>query len=688
MAASDLLLRVQELGGSWQPIGSEKARGIWLDPSSFSADADLWGSRQLQAQLRYDPRVLQPHISAFTPWELEIGGIQYASGRVKETPSQDGSDRSVTLTGEGWQYHLDDDAYQRMYVHTALSDWQDAKQGLSTDLAVADYAASGSVSTDQQGLIVLSYPNTTVISTGSRVGVYIDLGPDSTASAISVDWFSSNNTALNFLNCRGMDVPQFGTQDTTFGFTAAWSAFANNTGTSGTVNGTFSTPRRYIVIFDATSSGYTAGADVWWKLAGIRLFGSGSYQSSGASILVGSTIVADAIARATILLSSDQSQITPTTFVLPEYAMSGYQSPRDVATSALSFDDVIPRITVGMQLSIRARPQLPIYEVGDWSGAEFQDASTNSGDDIYNSVVVTGTDATGSPIVVRRAQVPSFFTPSAIQLSNPSAATNATGWAATGGATLSRDTVTFDTTPGSFKAAIAAAGDFGLQTASWSGGSFVPGQTYQLTIRMQTTGAFSAIAAFVTDANGATLAYISPGTPGSWATKTLTFTPQTSGSPTFGIAGSAGSAATIWVDTLSLQQGAATLVDRRGFRKTYRLDTNMSLTTAAAVALGDVFLASHRYTPFKGTLNLIGPGAIRRIRGGQSVTMGELLQNTGELIQFSHLVDPDTGGLGRYGRIASVSLSGPWTASVQIDSTNDNLQALLNRFQVNAAQIR
>ena len=76
------------------------------------------------------------------------------------------------------------------------------------------------------------------------------------------------------------------------------------------------------------------------------------------------------------------------------------------------------------------------------------------------------------------------------------------------------------------------------------------------------------------------------------------------------------------------------------------------------------------------------------ISAGESRVHRELLRNTGELIQFSHLTDPDTGGLGRYGRIASVALNGPWSASVQIDSTVDNLQALLNRFQANASQVR
>lgn len=687
MAGSDLLLRVQELGGSWLSIGTERSRGIWIDPTNFSCDADLWGTRQLQALVRYDPRVLQPHLSAFTPWELEVGCVPYASGRISETPSTDGDDRSMTITGEGWQYHTDDDAFQLQYVHTSLTDWQDARQGLFTDLAVGDYAAAGTVSTDNQGAIVFSSPANTLYPTGRRIGVYLDLGPDTTCAYASVDYQSSNNTTAETLHVRGQNAPQFGSQDGSYAAVDA-ATVVNFPNPSGTLNGSFATPSRYIVIYTIATAGDTPTQDVWWKLTGIRLYNDVALQSGGQSALLGSTIVKDAISRATLLISRDFSQVPNTNFVIPEFAMTGYSTPRTAIQNALAFDDVIPRITVEKQISVRARPTLPIYEVGDWAGAEFQDASTNSGDQIFNSVVVTGTDAAGSPIVVRRSQPAPFYSPSPIQPTNPSATVNTTGWAASGAGTLSRDTVTFDTTPGAFKVALASPGDLGMSTAAWTGGTFIPGQSYLLTFRLQVTGPVAPISAFVTDANGSVIGFINPGVPGSWATKTITFTPQTTGNPTFGVAGSAGAAASIWVDSLALQQGAATLVDRRAFRRTYNLDTNMSLTVAAAAAIGDVYLAGHKTTPFKGTLNLVGPGSIRKIRGGQSVAMGELLRNTGELIQFSHLTDPDTGGLGRYGRIISAALSGPQSATVQIDDTRDNFQDFINRIQINTAQVR
>ena len=456
MAASDVLLRVQELGGAWLPVGSEKSRGIWIDPTNFSADADGWGSRQLQAQLRIDPRALQPHISAFTPWELEIGGVQYASGRISETPSQDGDDRSVTVTGEGWQYHLDDDAYQRTYVHTALSDYVDVRGLLTAQLGQAPgyHPASCQVSADQNG-ITLMFPKDIIIGQFEGCSVQLDLGPDNTATRVVCDITTSNNDASSALFgfIGNDDRPQQGTS------TLVVSSAINVA--SATLSGTVTPGQRYLSFrLQRQGAAATPGADIWVKITRVLVFSDTSYESGGLSILVGSTIVQDAIARATLLLSPDLSQVTPTTFQIPEYAMTSDQTPRQVITSATAFDDVIARITVEKQISLRPRPQLPIYEVGDWSGAEFQDASTNSGDQIYNAVKVTGTDATGSPVKVTRNQVPSFFSPSAIQPSNPSATTNTTGWAAFLGATLSRDTVTFDTTPGSFKVALVASGVF------------------------------------------------------------------------------------------------------------------------------------------------------------------------------------------------------------------------------------
>ena len=74
-------------------------------------------------------------------------------------------------------------------------------------------------------------------------------------------------------------------------------------------------------------------------------------------------------------------------------------------------------------------------------------------------------------------------------------------------------------------------------------------------------------------------------------------------------------------------------------------------------------------------------GGVRHVLTGEQVHPSELLRRVGELIRFSHLVDPDTGGQGRDGRIASVSYDPVTeTATVAIDNDRTRLDVLLNRY--------
>jgi hypothetical protein len=112
------------------------------------------------------------------------------------------------------------------------------------------------------------------------------------------------------------------------------------------------------------------------------------------------------------------------------------------------------------------------------------------------------------------------------------------------------------------------------------------------------------------------------------------------------------------------------------------LEIGSAITETEALVLGDAFLSLHRTTPFKGTLT-VTRGGVRRLLGGANVHPGHLLREGGELIRFTHRIDPDTGGLGRDGRIASIEYdSDSETATVAIDNDNANFEALLARLDV------
>jgi hypothetical protein len=75
------------------------------------------------------------------------------------------------------------------------------------------------------------------------------------------------------------------------------------------------------------------------------------------------------------------------------------------------------------------------------------------------------------------------------------------------------------------------------------------------------------------------------------------------------------------------------------------------------------------------------PGGLRTIGISTGVHPSKLLTDTGELIRFSDRVDPDTGALGRDGRIASVSYDhSTETATVAIDNERRNFEAMLARL--------
>ena len=138
-----------------------------------------------------------------------------------------------------------------------------------------------------------------------------------------------------------------------------------------------------------------------------------------------------------------------------------------------------------------------------------------------------------------------------------------------------------------------------------------------------------------------------------------------------------------------LLEGAASLPQRRGFRRTKLLNTSMSLTSAALTQLATTFLAGHTSTPLKGTLTVPSATSIQRIPGGAWVKPSELASLTGELILFPYMHDPDTGALGRVGRIASVTVDlKNGVASVQIDNETQTFDAVLSRLALITGQVR
>lgn len=699
MAARDLVLRTRELGGQLVTIGGNAARGITIEQPNLQADA--YGPSAFSCILKRDPRVQWADLQAFAPVTIEAQGQVVWRGRIKNTPMTDGGTaRQVALTCEGKQFHLDDDAYRRMYVHTDMSAWKDIRSLPSTPLGPAFYAAAPTVQADG-GSVLLTWPKDLPITTGTTMGVFFDAGPGSVVSAFSLQYESSANSSADFLYIRTYDDAYFAAAYTPAG--TAFEGGANNVYTQGWLTGTFTTPHRYVAIFNVTNPGFTPGADVWWRFNAINLYASTAYiqtpltagTSSTSSLgidsssLTADVIIKDALDRATLQFASDRSLISPTSFFIPEFDMSGPSTPREVISVVNSYHGYQFRVRADNRPEFRPLPAVPSVQVGDDS--RFDEASAGDASEIYTGVLVTYTDPSGAPQIVVRSQPAANYVASLLQPTNPGANTNTTNWAVNAGAaTLSRTTVGGEFTEGSggFKAAFSDFGSVG--TAAWSGGAFVPGTTYRLTLDARNAVPNSWYANIAVD-GGQYASAIGVGTGAFQTGIALDWTQPSTSNPVISV-GSTGSflnPGTVYWDNLVLFESQPTIVNRWGFRRVKVLDLGMTLTPAAAQQMADVFLGAHRTTPLKGKLTITGHGRAIDVPSGRGLSCAELLGRTGDLVRIAHLIDPDTGKLGRIGRIAGANYD-PVTDSVvlDIDSTSTNFEALLARMAIVTGQVR
>jgi hypothetical protein len=390
--ADDATIRIQPLGGLWETLGIDRLRGIV--PEDIQASCNSWGPDTLNFVLKSEAGARRPDVLPFTPVDLELGGMLCWSGFVWQRPS-DVNGYSVGC--RGWQYHLDDDLLDRVYVHTRLGDYRDQRTFLGANLSAGNFIVSGVVSIDD-GVVVIGWPNGAVLGGGgANVGVTLDLGPDSTGKRVVMTWESVNNAAAGTATVRGTDGESYGSAGESI------ISFAMNTGASGTSAATFTTARRYIHIALATSG--TLAIDAHLRITGMKVFRATAYESGNASILKADTVLKDVLALAP-LLNQSTSAIAAGTFSIPEWLTGGYLTPRQIAEAVNAYENY--RLKIGgadlRTLVYDAKPSAPILEVGEWSGAEFSDA-TVSGEPIYDTAVVDATGPDGGRLVSKRTQI-------------------------------------------------------------------------------------------------------------------------------------------------------------------------------------------------------------------------------------------------------------------------------------------
>ena len=669
----DATIRLQALDGTWETCGADRAIGV--DPESLTYSHNEWGPDKANFNLHRSPIAIWPDIGAFTPVEIEVGGVIVWEGRTNETPLRLGSEQVINVQCQGWQYQLDDDVYQRAYVHSKLTDWKDCRSFLGENLAALTTA--GTV-TSQQGAIVIGWANGSVIPANGQVGVKLDLGPQNSAAAIGIEVKGVTGAA----NSGGYLYVEAHSDQTAGSENRPWALVPLATiGTNADVyEGNFpAAGARYITVSLWVPSEVTLNGDVTLQVRSATVVTDTSFIAGGTTIatLRAFQVVLDALERATLLLSPDYSQIESTAFYIPDFTLSKASTPREAIEAANAYHNWIAKLLTGRRFQFRERPTDPLLEIGAWSGADLEDTSANAGAEIYNRALIEATGADGSPLDVERAasQQPGVM-PVAISSpspDNPSFTTNAASWSALTGS-ITRDTGNYHSEPAGGRWNTGT-GDALTETFS---GTFQKGAIYALTFWLHSgpvlTATFGVAADNVSARN----------TEGVWAPLTLVWTPlATCTGVTLVLKAVSGSSGyVLYVDDLTLTVTAPTLVDRRGFRRTKVIQMSSAITPVEGNQLADIFLQAHMTTPFKGSAT-VTPGGVRTVLGGQPVHPSQLGLHTQELLRLSHLTDPDTGGIGRDGTIAECTYTHKdQKAAVVLDNKRANFDALLSRLAV------
>lgn len=687
-------ISVQDVDGRWHQLGAGALRGVW--PEAVELVSDEYGPKTATFELHRDPESAWPDLGAYAPMEATVGGGLRWSGRIVDAPTRS-ADRVISVQAEGWQAHLDDDQYERVYVHSRLSDWKDQRSSLTTTLGSVSggFVAAPTVNAGDGG-ITLQWPKDETIVAGRNVGVYLDLGP-CLASRVVVTWEGSNGDSNNILFCRGTDDcnPTAGGDDA---FTAGM-----NAGGPYTSSGTFSVPRRYVhLLFNRASADATASSDCFFRITSVQVFSSTAYESGNSSVLRGDHVVSDALDSASMLLAADRSRVEQTTgFYVPEFAPDGPRTPRQAAEAVNVFFDHQVKVDERRRAVFREKPSVPDVVVGKWGGSSFDDASNASGADIVSRVIARGDDPAGVKVSVARSQADQPGTTLDViaspSINNPSFATNTTGWTAQA-STITRDTGTYDSSPASGRWDATGASDAlasGSMLDTTFTGTFLKGHVY--VIKFKTRGTLIS----GTGVRGANIDRVLFGDTDytdlrtnlnvttSFVEQSIAWTPLANGSSaSFQIIWGGGNYY-LRIDSLALYEVKPTIVDKRGFRKAHTLDSGFTLTSLSAARLADKYLAAHRTTPFRGKGTATGHGAIRDYATGQAISPDTLLLLAGGLMHFDHLTDPDTGNLGRDGRLVRVAYRPETdTASFDIDSSRGDFDRTLQRTGVLVGQLR
>lgn len=397
----------------WEQLGATRYPGV--NPAAVSPGWDGWGPAALSFAIARDPSTPHPDLAGGTPVEyfpIKGGDEPAWGGYIHDTPA--GPD-GLTVNCRGHSFLLDDDPYNRVYVHEALGDW---KAAYTYDVPLGESRPQYMVNAGD-GVITLGAGQGTVWSGVSSAGTVLDLGPDPAnwCKRIAFNVQRGGSGAAGFdLYCRGSNGFSGLSGHANSGGGGTWNDLNNapvfGGGSANTITaaaggqqvvGSFDSPRRYVHIFLYRATTLTLAGDELYRLLGIRVFTQAAYESGGASILKASDILKYALTRAAGV-DQDTSEILATVTNIPAFGRIGEErTARVEAELANSYHRWVLRFNARGRLQFRNRWARATLEANTRRpGIDWTDATVSSIEDVYNKVVVKGRSGSGVELRVQR----------------------------------------------------------------------------------------------------------------------------------------------------------------------------------------------------------------------------------------------------------------------------------------------
>lgn len=434
----DHVIQLRRPDGRWSTIGTEDAQGITAE--NLSMNADEHGPLTASFTLRRLHDIPWSDLLAATQVKITADGNTVWGGRINQTPgSGKGTQAQIAVSAQGWQSHLDDDQLDRGWVHNNLAAWQSSADfpGWMNLGATAAVNAQKGVNSGAQPILMWSIGDTQTLNTS--VSTTIDLGPNRTWIRAVVQVASKDTTNL-VLYVIGTNEDWWNGASRIDAITGQ----ALTTGATQTFAGSLTAARRYchVMLFSTPATTVNIAQDRGSALLDAKLFADTTYESGNVSTLVASQVATTTLLSGILpLLSKDTSGITPTVFALPTFWPQGYQTPRQIIGAVNAFHDYLWGVDANATLFFKARTTTPDYEMGEWSGDDFADASLGNLDGLYNRCIVQYADLAGRPgvaIVTGSSPILTLQGLTRTMTVAPGAALTAAGATQIGGAYLAR----------------------------------------------------------------------------------------------------------------------------------------------------------------------------------------------------------------------------------------------------------